>query len=145
MPGLILKLRAHEQILINGVVMQNGDRRARLVVKTPDACILRLRDALHPDEVDTPVKRVCYMAQLAVAGETDAAEAAPELERGIEELQVALDGVAEADCLGDARAALQAGNFYGTLKALRQLIPLEERLLALDAAEPAPSEAPALT
>ncbi len=32
MAGLILKLRAHEQILVNGVVMQNGDRNARLIV-----------------------------------------------------------------------------------------------------------------
>ena len=68
MSGLILKLRAHEQVLVNGVVMQNGDRNARLVVKTPDAKILRLRDAIHPDEVDTPVKRVCYIAQLLVSG-----------------------------------------------------------------------------
>ncbi|MEM6943362.1 MAG: flagellar biosynthesis repressor FlbT, partial [Pseudomonadota bacterium] len=71
MPGLILKLRAHEQILVNGVVMQNGERNTRLIIKTPDAKILRLRDAIHPDEVDTPVKRVCYVAQLAVAGEAE--------------------------------------------------------------------------
>ena len=71
MPGLILKLRAHEQILVNGVVMQNGDRNARLIIKTPDAKILRLRDAIHPEDATTPVKRVCYIAQLAVAGETD--------------------------------------------------------------------------
>jgi hypothetical protein len=71
MPGLILKLRAHEQVLVNGVVMQNGDRNTRLIVKTPDAKILRLRDAIHPDDVDTPVKRVCYIAQVVVAGEAD--------------------------------------------------------------------------
>ncbi|MEM1344184.1 MAG: flagellar biosynthesis repressor FlbT, partial [Pseudomonadota bacterium] len=92
MPGLILKLRAHEQIMVNGVVMQNGDRNARLIVKTPGANILRLRDAIHPDEVDTPVKRVCYIAQLVVAGEAEPEAAAEQLARGIAQLQDALRG-----------------------------------------------------
>ncbi|MEO0959734.1 MAG: flagellar biosynthesis repressor FlbT, partial [Pseudomonadota bacterium] len=93
MPGLILKLRAHEQILVNGVVMQNGERNTRLIIKTPDAKILRLRDAIHPDEVNTPVKRVCYIAQLAVAGEAAPEAATRELERGIAQLREALRGL----------------------------------------------------
>lgn len=44
MPGLILKLRANEEILVNSVLMQNGDRNARLIVRSRDARILRLRD-----------------------------------------------------------------------------------------------------
>jgi flagellar protein FlbT len=92
MSGLILKLRAHEQILVNGVIMQNGDRSARLIVKTADAHILRLRDAIHPDEVDNPVKRVCYIAQLAVAGEVEPEQAAAQLGSGVAQLQDALSG-----------------------------------------------------
>ena len=75
MTGLVLKLGPHERIMINGVVMENGDRRARLNVLTPDANVLRLRDAIHPDEVNTPVRRVCYIAQLVLAGEADPEEA----------------------------------------------------------------------
>ncbi len=130
MPGLILKLRAHEQILVNGVVMQNGERTARLIVKTPNAHILRLRDAIHPDEVDTPVKRVCYIAQLAVAGEVDAEEAASQLSRGIAQLQDALSGLKEAEHLDTAVEALRKRNFYAVLKALRRVLPVEAMLLA---------------
>lgn len=130
MAGLILKLKAHEQILVNGVVMQNGDRNARLIVKTPDARILRLRDAIHPEDVDTPVKRVCYIAQLAVAGEIDEEDAAAKLLAGLDELQGALGGLTEATHLNQALEALREQNFYGTLRALRQLLPLEARLLA---------------
>ena len=46
MSGLILKLGPNERVLINGAVIENGDRRSRLSVKTPNAHILRLRDAL---------------------------------------------------------------------------------------------------
>lgn len=131
MAGLILKLRAHEQILVNGVVMQNGDRNARLIIKTPDARILRLRDAIHPNEVNTPVKRVCYIAQLAVAGEADAEAAVEQLGRGIAQLQDALAGHPGAQHLDAAEAALGTRNFYGAMRALRQLLPIEEALLAL--------------
>ncbi len=130
MPGLILKLRAHEQILVNGVVMQNGDRNARLIIKTPDAKILRLRDAIHPDDAVTPVKRVCYIAQLAVAGETDCDVAEQQLSTGLRQLTDALDGVEGAEPLAEARGMLDTQNFYGVLRALRRLLPLEERLLA---------------
>ena len=136
MPGLILKLRAHEQILVNGVVMQNGDRNARLIIKTPDANILRLRDAIHPEEVNTPVKRVCYIAQLAVAGETDREEAAAQLSRGISQLMSVLKGHEGYQYLHDANDELAKQNFYGVLRSLRRLLPVEEDLLAKDCSDP---------
>jgi len=142
MPGLILKLRAHEQILVNGVVMQNGDRNARLIIKTPDAKILRLRDAIHPDDADTPVKRVCYIAQLAVAGEAEAPEATRQLQHGIAQLQDALRGIKGAEHLDEALEMLADDNFYGVLRALRRLLPIEERLLD-HAAKGTPCKAPA--
>lgn len=129
MPGLILKLRAHEQILVNGVVMQNGDRNARLIIKTPDAKILRLRDAIHPDEANTPIKRVCYIAQLGVAGEANAAEIERDLRSGLSQLSAALDGLDDSNHLDEAQTMLEEHNFYGVLRALRRLLPLEERLL----------------
>lgn len=141
MAGLILKLRAHEQILVNGVVMQNGDRNARLIIKTADAKILRLRDAIHPEAVDTPVKRVCYIAQLAVAGEAEPEKAARQLASAIDQLAAALGGIETCDdALADAREAVMERNFYLALRALRRLLPVEERLLAL-ASGPAPEPA----
>lgn len=68
MSGLVLKLGPRERILINGAVIENGDRRSRLSIVTPKANILRLRDALHPDDASTPVRRICYTAQLILTG-----------------------------------------------------------------------------
>ena len=68
MSGLVLKLAPKERILINGAVIENGDRRSRLSIMTPNANILRLRDAIHPEEVTTPVRRVCYIAQTRPVG-----------------------------------------------------------------------------
>ncbi|MGR3716644.1 MAG: flagellar biosynthesis repressor FlbT [Thermohalobaculum sp.] len=137
MPGLILKLRAHEQILVNGVVMQNGDRNARLIIKTPGANILRLRDAIHPDDVDTPVKRVCYIAQLAVAGEVAPEQSVAQLGSGIAQLQDALSGFEGSAHLDEAIDQLRRRNFYGVLRALRRVLPIEALLLSHDGSAPA--------
>ncbi len=68
MAGLILKLRPGEQLMINGVVVENGNQKTRLYVKTTDAHILRLRDAMRPEDATTPLKQAYFVAQMAVAG-----------------------------------------------------------------------------
>ena len=130
MTGLVLKLAPKERVLINGAVIENGDRRSRLAVMTPNANILRLRDAIHPEAVNTPVRRVCYIAQLVLSGDTDAEEARMQLLRGIEQLsQVLTDHDSRAQ-LTLATESVLANAHYPALKALRALLPREERLLA---------------
>ena len=81
MSGLVLKLGPHERVLINGAVIENGEKRSRLAIMTPHANILRLRDAIHPEEVNTPVRRVCYISQLVLSGDADPADARMQLRR----------------------------------------------------------------
>ena len=87
MSGLVLKLNPKERVLINGAVIENGDRRARINIVTPNANILRLKDAIHPEDANTPVRRVCYIAQLVLSGEVDDLRVARgQLLNGIEQL-----------------------------------------------------------
>ena len=130
MSGLVLKLAPKERLLINGAVIENGDRRGRLSIVTPDANILRLRDAIHPEDATTPVLRVCYAAQLVLSGDSDPDQARMPLLRRIEELsQVFTDPDSRAS-LAEATDALVRDHHYRCLKALRSLLPREERLLA---------------
>ncbi|WP_420396196.1 flagellar biosynthesis repressor FlbT [Nioella sp.] len=130
MSGLVLKLSPKERVLINGAVIENGDRRSRLSIVTPNANILRLRDAIHPEEVTTPVRRVCYIAQLVLSGDAEEEEARLQILRGVEQLsQVFTDPDSRAQ-LTIATDQIVAGNAYQALKALRTLLPREERLMA---------------
>ena len=130
MTGLVLKLGPKERVLINGAVIENGDRRSKMSIVTPDAHILRLRDAIHPQEANTPVKRVCYAAQLVLTGDARPQEARLPLLRHIEELsQVFTDSDSRAT-IAEATSALVNDRHYQCLKALRALLPREERLLA---------------
>ena len=130
MSGLVLKLAPRERILINGAVIENGDRRSRLSIVTPNANILRLRDAIHPEEATTPVRRVCYIAQLVLSGDADPGRGAEQLAHGIRQLAAALVSTECRMHLDAASDAVATGNFYQAMKSLRALLPLEEGLLA---------------
>jgi len=130
MSGLVLKLGPKERVLINGAVIENGDRRSRLSIITPNANILRLRDAIHPEEVNTPVRRVCYIAQLVLSGDAEKEDAKLQLLRGIEQLSQVLTDHDSRTLLTAASDEVLEGQYYQALKALRGLLPREERLLA---------------
>jgi flagellar protein FlbT len=130
MSGLVLKLGPHERVLINGAVIENGDRRSKLAIMTPNANILRLRDAIHPEEATTPVRRVCYIAQLVLSGDAEAGDTKQQLLRGIEQLSQVLTDHDSRTLLSQASQAVLAEQHYLALKCLRGLLPREERLLA---------------
>lgn len=131
MTGLVLKLAPNERVLINGAVIENGNRRGRLNIVTPGANILRLRDAIHPGAATTPVGKLCYIAQLVLSGDSTMQDARPELERGIEQLRRALSDPESRAHLDAASRAIEDHQAYYALKALRALLPVEEALLSL--------------
>ena len=130
MTGLVLKLAPGERVLVNGAVILNGERRARFSILTPNANVLRLRDALHPDEAKTPVKRVCYVAQLILSGDAPTDEGSKQLLLGIEQLSQVFRDPDSRALLADTTRWVSAGNVYQALKSLRSLLPREERLMA---------------
>lgn len=128
--GLVIKLAPNERILINGAVIENGDRRARLAIKTPRASILRLSEALHPDQATTPVTRTIYLCQLILSGDLAPAEGRRKLLRALEELSQVFTDRDSRILLDRASDATIAGNEYAALKTLRLLVPRESRLFA---------------
>jgi len=136
MTCLVLKLGPRERVLVNGAVIENGERRSRLSILTPKANILRLRDAIRPDEANTPVRRVCYIAQLVLSGDVPEDDAGNQLMRGIEQLSQVLRDEDSRASLTAATDAVAARDFYRALKRLRSLLPREERLFGLSGDSP---------
>lgn len=130
MAGLVLKLAPGERILINGAVIENGERRTRISVQTAGTNILRLRDAIHPDDANTPVRRLCYEAQLILTGDRSQDDGKQILLRGLEQLTQVFEDRDSRRLLSDATSCIITDNFYGALRALRNLLPREARLLA---------------
>ena len=129
--GLVIKLAPKERVLINSAVIENGDRAARICIRTPGANILRLSDALHPKQATTPVTRTVYLCQMILSGDLEPAAGRRQLLRAIEELSQVFADRDSVTLLDRATAGVLAGNDYAALKALRGLIPREARLLGL--------------
>jgi flagellar protein FlbT len=129
MSGLVLKLGPRERLLINGAVIENGEKRGRFSILTPNANILRLRDAIHPEEANTPVRRVCYIVQLVLSGDANPADAKRQILRGIEQLSRVLCDDESRSFLDRATMAITTNDHYQALKTLRKLLPREERLM----------------
>lgn len=131
MSGLVLKLAPNERVLINGAVIENGDRRSRISIKTPNVNVLRLRDAIHPDAATTPVARACYIAQLMLSGDIDTAIGRRDLIRAIEQLSQVFDDRDSRILLAEASEHAVQDNPYQAMRRLRELLPREARLFAI--------------
>ena len=116
--------------MINGSVIENGERRSRVKVITDNAKILRLKDAIHPNDANTPVKRACYLAQLLLSGDLDESAASHQLMNEIDALGQVLSDRNSISTLLYAKSRLQQGNAYSCLKLLRSLLPIENHLLS---------------
>lgn len=131
MSGLVIRLAPHERVLLNGAVIENGDRRASLAIKTPNANVLRLRDAIHPEQANTPVKRTVYLAQLVLSGDSDASDIKIPLMRAIEQINQIFTDSDSRDLLRAASDHVLSDDYYLALKTLRLLLPREEQLFAM--------------
>ncbi len=129
MSGLVLKLAPNERVLINGAVIENGDRRSKIAIRTPNAKVLRLKDAIHPDQANTPVGRACYIAQLILSGDAEPAEGKRQLLLAIAQLALVFERVGSQAILHDARASVEDGAVYPALRRLRELLPQEDQLI----------------
>lgn len=133
MTGLVLKLGPKERILINGVVVENGNRRGRIYILSPDAKILRLKDAIHPDEVTTPVRRVCYILQLMLSGDASVETGKRQVLQGIEQLSRAFRDVDSRRILDLSTDHILNDQIYAGLKSLKLLLSREARLMEVNA------------
>lgn len=129
MSGLILKLQPNERVLINGAVVENLDRRCKLSILTPKVNVLRLRDAIHPNDANTPVKSLCYLIQLVISGDAEVIEVMSRVLTKIDELETVFRSGEPHHALDLARGAIMRGHYYQGLRAARSLIPYESALL----------------
>lgn len=128
MTGLVIKLKPNEKVLVNGVILQNGDRAARIRVRSADASILRARDAMLKEDANTPLKRIYYIAQLAMAGEAEPALAIKEILAGLKPLKSIFFGEAGED-ITRASDAARDGKFFVVMRAVKRQFEFERALL----------------
>lgn len=134
MAGLMLKFPAGDRIVVNGAVIENVGRGARLRLLTPRTQLLRLRDAIDPGSATTPVGRLAHIVQMMLIGELPPEEAVPETLTALVPLRHAFTAQEDRGCIDVIIDHLKDGQFYQALRHLGRLRTREAALLAAAAA-----------
>ncbi len=64
--------QARREFVLNGAVVQNGDRRGVLVLQNK-ASVLREKDIMQPEDVTTPARRIYFPVMMMYLDEPSAA------------------------------------------------------------------------
>ncbi|MEM6650605.1 MAG: flagellar biosynthesis repressor FlbT [Pseudomonadota bacterium] len=136
MAGLTLTLKPREKFLVGGCLVENGPRRSSIRIIDENVFVLRLSDALHPDEVTTPVKRAYHAVQQILACEISEKDGHVHLLAQLKSLHEVFEGTAHEATIARACANAAAGKYHGALIGLKALIEVESKLLLT--ARPAP-------
>jgi flagellar protein FlbT len=125
---LKLSLRPGEKFVVNGAVVQNGDRRAALVLQNK-ASVLREKDIMLPEEASTPARRIYFPIMLMYLGEADLDHAYGEFASRLAEFMgVVRDPAVLAECVAVSREVM-AAEYYRALMRCRKLMQYESERL----------------
>ncbi|MFZ5670080.1 MAG: flagellar biosynthesis repressor FlbT [Pseudomonadota bacterium] len=125
---LKLSLKPGEKFVLNGAVVQNGDRRGVLILQNK-ASVLREKDIMQADEVTTPARHVYFPVMMMYLDEANALRYYDEFVRRLSEfMSVIRNPDVLADCVAISRHAM-AREYYKALMLCRKLIEYEDERL----------------
>jgi flagellar protein FlbT len=126
--ALKLSLKPGEKFVLNGAVVQNGDRRSVLILQNK-ASVLREKDIMQVEEVTTPARRIYFPVMMMYLDENGAGKVYDEFVTRLSEFMGATRNPAVMiDCVAVSRHVL-AREYYKALMAARKLIEYEETVL----------------
>ncbi|MEM7046065.1 MAG: flagellar biosynthesis repressor FlbT [Pseudomonadota bacterium] len=132
---LRLRLRPDEKIAVNGAVVSGNDKRTTTLVIHNHANILRGKDVLLPENVDTPVKRAYYLLQLMYLDSEGIDSYLKDFNTRMTELRSAIRTKPLIEIMDAVDECVQKRRIYNALTLLRLLLKYEAGLL-----EQAPTE-----
>lgn len=125
---LKLSLKPGEKFVLNGAVVQNGDRRAVLVLQNK-ASVLREKDIMQHEEVQTPVRRIYFPVMMMYLDEANAEKYYNEFVRRLGEFMGVIQNPSVlADCVDISRLCMER-EYYKALMICRKLIDYEDERL----------------
>lgn len=126
--ALKLSLKPGEKIVLNGAVIQNGERRATMLLQNK-ASVLREKDIMQIEDANTPARRIYFPVMMMYLSGNDDAENYNEFALRMTEFMSVISqvGVLE-DCVAISKDVM-AGEYYKALSRCRKLMDYEaERL-----------------
>jgi flagellar protein FlbT len=125
---LKLSLKPGEKFVLNGAVVQNGDRRGVLILQNK-ASVLREKDIMQQEEAVTPARRIYFPVMMMYLDPTSADRYYDEFVlRMTEFMGVIVNPPILATCV-DASKHVMGREYYKALMLCRKLIDYENERL----------------
>lgn len=125
---LKLSLKPGEKFVVNGAVMQNGDRRGVLLLQNK-ASVLREKDIMQPTEVTTPARRIYFPVMMMYLDPSDISSQYEEfVVRMTEFMSVIKNPEILKECISCSKDVM-AGQYYKALSRCRTIMSYEEECL----------------
>jgi flagellar protein FlbT len=125
---LKLSLKPGEKFVLNGAVVQNGDRRASLLLQNK-ASVLREKDIMQADEVTSPARHIYFPVMMMYLDEAGANRNYDEFAKRLAEFMGVIQNPAILTvCLAISKHVM-AKEYYKALMLARKLIEYEDERL----------------
>ncbi len=126
---LKLSLKPGEKFVLNGAVVQNGDRRSSLLLQNK-ASVLREKDIMQLDEAATPARRIYFPVMMMYLDQTDSDGRLHDefIQRLSEFMGAVRNPDILADCVNISRHVM-IKEYYKALMLCRKLIEYEDERL----------------
>lgn len=125
---LKLSLKPGEKFVLNGAVVQNGDRRGVLVLQNK-ASVLREKDIMQADEANTPARRIYFPVMMMYLDGGSAQNYYHEFAQRLTEFMGAISNPKIlVDCVEISKLCM-SGEYYKALMLCRKLIEYEDERL----------------
>ena len=126
---LTLSLKPGEKFVLNGAVVQNGDRRGVLVLQNK-ASVLREKDIMQEEEANSPARRIYFPVMMMYLDEPAAAAYFAEFAQRLNEFMTAIGNPdVLADCVVASKHVL-GREYYKALMTCRKLVEYEDERLS---------------
>jgi len=125
---LKLSLKPGERFVLNGAVVQNGDRRGVLILQNK-ASVLREKDIMQEAEAVTPARHVYFPVMMMYLDEAGAGRYYDEFVRRLTEfMSVIQNPVVLTDCVNISKHIMER-EYYKALMLCRKLVDYEDERL----------------
>lgn len=122
---LKLSLKPGEKFVLNGAVVQNGDRRGVLILQNK-ASVLREKDILQPENANTPARRIYLPVMMMYLDPSEASKYYDEFVQKLSDFMGAIrNPQILAECVTISRCCMQR-DYYKALLGCRKLIEYED-------------------
>jgi flagellar protein FlbT len=126
---LKISLKPGERFVLNGAVVENGDRRSTLVLQNR-ASVLREKDILQAEDVTSPAKHIYFPIMMMYLSSKEDNRLYDEFVLRMNEFMgVVTDQEMLGHCVSISRDVM-SGEFYKALIRCKKLIAFEQERLA---------------